>query len=185
MPTINRTTVDDVAAVMLRHSREWVTKKFGRRKRVTLLEILGNKDVSADDRILVACKLGVIPDRELRLFACRTAARLLRAIEKSGETVPKSWWNAIRVARRFANGKASKEELKDAYWAASLAANCAVKYAAYYAPDWAASWAAKHAAYSAAYSAAYYAADLAAYYANERRKQLADLRRVVKKLGGK
>ena len=181
MPTINRTTVDDVAAVTPCHSHEWVEKKFGRRKRVTLLEILGNEDVSAEDRIWVACKLGVIPDRELRLFACRTAARSLRAVEKAGGTVPRSWWNAIRVARRFANGKASKRELRAASrvvnWVANRAAYCAANWAtcraaycaAYYAADWAANW------------AAYCADD----YANERCKQLADLRRVVKKLGGK
>jgi len=181
MPTINRITVDDVAAITLCHSREWVKEKFGRRKHVTLLEILGNEDVSAEDRIWAACKLGVIPDRELRLFACRTAARSLRAVEKAGETVPKNQWNVIRVARRFANGRASKEELKEAYWAANYAVNWAIYSAAYRVADRAANWAAYYAANRAAYYAANWAADRAA----ERRTQLADLRRVVKKLGGK
>jgi len=174
MATINRIRIDDVAAITSCHSHEWVEEKFGRRKRVTLLEILGNKDVSADDRIWVACKLGVIPDRELRLFACRIAARSLRAVEKAGGTVPRSWWNAVRVARRFANGKASEEELGEE---ADYAVNCAAYWAIYYAANCADDWA----AYYAADSAAYYAADRA----DERRTQLADLRRVVKKLGGK
>ena len=177
MATINRIRIDDVAAITSCHSHEWVEEKFGRRKRATLLEILGNEDVSADDRIWVACKLGVIPGRELRLFACRIASRSLRAVEKAGGTVSKNQWNVIRVARRFANGKASKEELK----AASRAANRVAYYAAYWVANWATYWAADWAADWAANRAAYYAAD----WADERRKQLADLRRVVKKLGGK
>ena len=72
----------------------------------------------------------------LREFACWCAER---ALKRAKVTDPRSW-EAIRVARAFARGEATAEQLRDARNAA---------YAAAYAAD-----AADAAAYAAAYAAA-------------------------------
>jgi hypothetical protein len=89
-------------------------------------------------------KMEITPQRELRLFACRCA-------EQTKPTDPQSL-NAIAVARRFAMGESTREELSEAHAAAYAA------YAAHAAAAYAAAHAAAHAAHAAAYEAAAYAA---------------------------
>ena len=62
-------------------------------------------------------------DREIRLFACDCAERVLPIFEEKhpNDNRPR---NAIEVARRYANGEATKEEL-DAAWAAASAGSAA------------------------------------------------------------
>ncbi len=89
-------------------------------------------------------------DRTARLFACDCAARALRRIDSPD---PRSV-NAIRVARLYANGNATEEEL--------AAADNSANAAAWSARD--AAWSARAAALSAYYAAwsAYYAASWSA-----------------------
>ena len=72
-----------------------------------------------------------------RLFACDCAERALnRERERGGEPDPRSW-ESITVARRFARGEATQEELAAAWDAAWTAAWDAARAAA-----WTAAWAA-------------------------------------------
>lgn len=63
-------------------------------------------------------------DREIRLFACDCADRVLPMCEAKypDDTRPR---NAIEVARRYANGEATEQELAAAYDAAGAAARLA------------------------------------------------------------
>ena len=107
-------------------------------------------------RKLVARRLRIVErveawnDRTARLWACDVAERVLKHFEDRypEDTRPRE---AIEVARRFARGDATREELSAADRAA----------------DWAA-YSAAYSAYSAAYSAdrAAYSADSAAYSAD-------------------
>ena len=93
-------------------------------------------------------------ERTLRLFAADCAERVLSIFEARypNDARPR---HAIEVARLFADGKATREELS----AASYAASSAAFYAAY---SDAASYAASSAAFSSAYSDAASAAEEAA-----------------------
>lgn len=75
------------------------------------------KGVSSRRKLVQA----VIVERELRLFAADCAERGLKATKVTDERS----WNAIAVARRFANGEATADELaaaRDAAWDARAAA---------------------------------------------------------------
>ena len=110
------------------------------------LQIAPCKDISAEDRLWLLLREEIIPARELRLLACKWAERALRADRKAGREPDERSWNAVSVARRFANGKATSEELEAAREAAWLAA-------------WWAAWeAAREAAREAAWKAAWKAA---------------------------
>ena len=110
----------------------------------------GQKMVSATRTLLSARNV----ERELRLFACDCAERALRREREAGHEPDPRSWNAITVARRFAAGEATAEELA----AADAAARAD-------AAAWAAAWAAaaaRAAADAAAWAAAWAAADAAA-----------------------
>ena len=116
----------------------WVVEARGRIMR-------GNDKLVAPSMRLVEC-LGVTDASNLRLFACDVAEDTVSRIEffdpRSGD--------AITVARRFALGEATVDEL-DAAWAAARDA--------VWAAAWAAAWdAARYAARSAAWDATWYAA---------------------------
>ena len=66
--------------------------------------------------VWVACIKGVLTDKELRLFACFCARQNWHLL------IDERSRNAVEVAERFANGNATKEELKAAYAAATRAA---------------------------------------------------------------
>ena len=110
-----------------------------------------------------------LDESKLRLFACDCAEQALPLYERDypDDKRPRQ---AIAVARRFANGEATREELaaawdaaKAAAWAAAWAAGDAAKAAA-----WAAWDAAKAAAWAAARAAAL------AYQADKLREYLPD-----------
>ena len=96
-----------------------------------------------------------IDDKSLRLFACDVATSVLPLFEEQypDDLRPRQ---AIEVARRFANGDATQEELSaagDAAWSAARdAAGSAAGYAAQYAWSAAgdAAWSAARYAWSAA-----------------------------------
>ena len=114
-----------------------------------------------------------LDESKLRLFACDCAEQALPLYERDypDDKRPRQ---AIAVARRFANGEATREELaaawdaaKAAAWAAAWAAGDAAKAAAWAAGD-AAKAAARAAAWDAAMAAAwaYQAAKLREYFPN-------------------
>jgi len=96
-----------------------------------------NKQVSRKRKLITAKDAS----RELRLFACDCAERALKRAKMEGERS----WDAIRVARLYAEGKASDKELAAAKNAAWDAARDAA---------WGAAWdAARNAAWNAAWTA--------------------------------
>ena len=140
-----RYTVDDVMKWRPCYSRAKVKKLFGRRRSVTLVDMLSSGELSDHDAIWCACR--AMDDRQRRLFACDCADSVVRLTTDPRAAV------CIAVARRYADGLATSEELRTACAAADAAAACAAAYDAACA-----------AAYAAAYDAAY-AADAAAYAA--------------------
>jgi len=60
-------------------------------------------------------------DRTARLFACDCAARALRRERRAGREPDKRSWEALRVARLYAEGKATNQELIAAGVAAGYA----------------------------------------------------------------
>jgi len=129
----------------------------------------GKKIVAVDNKIVtnrvrLTRHIKTWNERAARLFACDCAARVLRFYE---EKYPedKRPREAIRMARKYANGKVSIEDLRAAYRAAYNAAYSAADSAAYSAAYSAADRAACRAAYRAAYRAADRAACSAAYRA--------------------
>ena len=111
--------------------------------------------ISCDNKVVVrkarlVRRIETWNDKNLRLFAAECAEHVLWIYEKPGGTsdAPK---NAILVAREFAHGRASKEELAAARAAAWAAARDAAWDAAR-AAAWAAAWdAARDAARDAAW----------------------------------
>ena len=64
-------------------------------------------------------------ERTARLFACDCAERALKRERKAGREPDERSWEAIRVARLFANGEtgyAARDAARDAAWAAARAA---------------------------------------------------------------
>jgi hypothetical protein len=115
-------------------------------------------DVRPGWRVWIATRYGVLDDRTLRLFACFCARQMWHLLtdERSRQ--------AVLVAERFAEGRATREELDaardaamDATWAAAGAAawNAArnAAWAAARNAAWNAVWAAAGAAAAAAQSA--------------------------------
>ncbi len=115
----------------------------------------GSDKIAGTTRTVVAMIDG---ETILREWACDCAERALnREREKGREPDPRSW-EAIAVARRYAKGEATKEELDAAWDAAKDAARDAAWAAAWDAAWAAARDAAKAAAKAAAWDAAWAAA---------------------------
>ena len=158
------------------YTRERVAKLYGRRKYLNALQIL-DLDIPAEDRIWAVCHEELVDPTTLRLFACREAELALNRVKRRGGKVDPRSREAIRVARRYARGQATDEELAAAEAAATAAAAGATwaAWAAWAAEaawaaaeaSWAAAWAAAWAAESAAMAAG--AAEAAAWAAQVRR----------------
>ena len=135
------------------------------------VEVRGDRIDQADKIVVAQARLVRRLDwseKSARLFAADCAEHVLPIFEKyhPKDTCPR---DAIAVARRFANGEATRDEL-DAAWAAARAAardaardaaGAAARDAAC-AAGWAAAWAAAGAAAGAAARAAAWAAGWAA-----------------------
>ena len=76
-----------------------------------------SKSVSRARKLINA----VDASRELRLFACDCAERAMTRANWKDERS----WNAIRVARLYAEGNATEQELKSAAWSAAWSAQLA------------------------------------------------------------
>lgn len=110
-------------------------------------------DIPKQDRCWALLHEEILPERDLRLLACRFAYGVLPLFEARfpGDERPRA---AIRVARRYALGLSSSDELRAAHDAAQDA-GCAAGYAAWAA---AAGYSDGYAAQAAAgYAAAGYA----------------------------
>ena len=106
-------------------------------------------DIKPEWRVWIATRDGVLDDRTLRLFGCWSVRKVWHLLTDERSR------NAVIVAERFADGKATEEELA----AARVAASAAVSGAAWAASD--ASDAARDAAGDAAGDAARGASDAA------------------------
>ena len=128
----------------------------------------GTKSVVSTARLLR--RLETWNPRTQRLFAADCAERALERERAAGREPHPDSWRAIAVARRYANSKATPQELAAAAAAAAYAAYAAT---AAYAAAYDAAHDAAHAAYDAAHDAraATYAATTAAAYAAERQWQ--------------
>jgi len=117
----------------------------GGRTEEATLTLLMDKRLKITERIWLAC--WAMDDRERRMFACACASRALDREEASGRVVDPRSREAVRVARRYADGRATSEELRsarDASMSASWSASCET-----------ATSAAMHSAMSAACEAVY------------------------------
>lgn len=90
---------------------------------MTPLEVLTRTDgawadVPAKDRLWTVCHDGVLPDRMFRLFACDCAERALLAERAAGREPDARSWESVEVARRYAEGKATFDDLSTAQVAA-------------------------------------------------------------------
>ena len=116
----------------------------------TIIDILDDKRIPLQDRLSVILRTDFVSEKLMRLFAV-WCARQVQHLMKDQRSI-----NALDVAEKFANGKVSKEELKDASAAARAAARAAT---------WAVSRdAARHAARYAAWAVSRDAARAAARY---------------------
>ncbi len=165
---MKRITVKDVMAAKpcWKYTEEIVEKLWKERETLTPQEI-AKLDIPAKDRLwaIITCCLN---DRQRRHFACDCAELSLSRIENPDSRSVE----AVRVARLYADGKTTDEQLTKARNAAYNAAYTVYNatYTVYNAAcdaAWSAACdAACDAAWSAAYYAAYYAAWKAAYSAS-------------------
>jgi hypothetical protein len=88
---------------------------------ITLIKFLQNEKIPPKDKVWVALHKEFFSDKELRLLACDIAERSLTQHRVTDDRS----WNAIKVSRSFANGKATKEELTFARFAAARATDAA------------------------------------------------------------
>jgi hypothetical protein len=85
----------------------------------TMAELWQRGDMRADWRVWIATRRGVIDDKTLRLFACWSVRQVWNLLTDERSR------NAIEVAERYAEGKATDEELATAQAAARAAAEAA------------------------------------------------------------
>jgi hypothetical protein len=146
------------------YPRSRVEELWAGRETLTAEEIAA-LDIRVEDRLwaIIACYLD---DRQRLLFACDCADQALRLVATPD---PRSV-EAVAVARLYAVGEATFEQLVDAMVSARYAANAATSSAfsvASSADVWDASSAASSAAFRAATSAALFTARAAAWDASE------------------
>jgi hypothetical protein len=110
----------------------------------TMSELWKRADITPEWRVWIATRDDVLTDRTLLLFACWCVRQVWHLLTDDRSR------SAIEVAERFADGKATAEEL-DAAFAAAWAAASDAGYAA--SADWAADIAAAKAAWAASAAA--------------------------------
>ena len=127
-----------------------------------LVELCGDR-IDDTDKSCAAerkCLAKIDATKILRLFACWCAEQALRAERKAGREPDMRSWKSVRVARRFACGSATTDELAAAN-AAANAATCATANANAWAAANAAGWATAKDAMGAAWAAVNAAANAA------------------------
>lgn len=119
-------------------------------------DVLGDGGIPASDRAWLG--IALLGERDRRLFACDCAERQLERERAAGREPDARSWAAVEVARRYARGEATSEELSAAgasAWDAASDAWAAAGAAAWAA--WAAARDAARDAWAAAGDAAWYA----------------------------
>ena len=118
---------------------------FVSRVRLEGTVVVGDDKACATRRVRLAGPVDA--SRELRLFAADCAEHVLPIFEKEypGDDRPRK---AIEVARRFAEGEASPEELRDARDSAADSVSESAADSVVWAAAWAAAWAASGAAWA-------------------------------------
>ena len=84
---------------------------------------LRDSRVPTEDRVWLG--IALLDDPRRRLFACDCAERALGRERDAGHELDPRSWAAVEVARRYARGEATDEELaaaRDSAWAAARAA---------------------------------------------------------------
>jgi hypothetical protein len=127
--------------------KEWAVATGAR----DMAALWARTDMQPEWRLWIATRPGLLDDRTLRLFACWSVRQVWHLL------TDKRSRNAVEIAERYANGKATAEELEAARAAAWAAAWAAAGEAAGEAA-WAAGAAARAAAREAAGKAAWAAA---------------------------
>jgi hypothetical protein len=126
----------------------------------TILDLMQHPDIPAKDKVWAFTREGIVDDKTLRLFAVACARRVQNLMQDKRSI------NALDVAERYANGKATEDELaaaSDAAWAAASDAAWPTARDAAMDSAWAAAWsAARDAAWAAVRDAARDAARYAA-----------------------
>ncbi len=124
---MNKATVEQVLSwhPCEDYTKERIEKLWDGREALSGLEIL-DLDISVEDRFWALFRNHFFSDRELRLMACDFAESVLYLYTGDSDA-PKE---AIRIARLFAEGKATREELDAAYVAADADAAWAAADAA-------------------------------------------------------
>jgi hypothetical protein len=112
----------------------------------TILDLMQHPEIPAKDKVWAFTREGIVNDKTLRLFAVG-CARKVQHLMKDQRSI-----DALDVAERYANGNATKDELKWAWeatraatWTAAGDAARAAAWAATENAALAATWAAKRA----------------------------------------
>ena len=121
------------------YTPEQIDELWGKREIVTAQEI-ATAPIPAEDRLWVLIRM--LPAREQRLFACDCAERALPIFERANpdDHRPRE---AIEVARRYAMGTATIDDLHAAKQAAAAAARVAARVAVWETARvavWVAAW---------------------------------------------
>ena len=127
-----KATIEDLISWKPCYSEAQVRALAGDVTEFTALDVLKRDDIPAQDRLWVVLRTQLIDGRMLRIFACDCAERALPKFEQAYPE-DKRPRHAIEVARRYADGKSTDEELVSARAAADAAADAA--YAARAAAD--------------------------------------------------
>ncbi len=113
MTNLKQYTVDDVMAWEPCYDRERVEKLFGKRQTLTIVDALKMKRLKASDKIWLATREGVLPDRLLHEFVCWCADQELLPDARS--------WAAVEAKRKWLNGEIDAKQLAAARAAARAA----------------------------------------------------------------
>jgi len=154
-----------------KYSEEVIRQLFGRRKSVTVDDVLRAK-IPPADRLWVVLREELVSAKTLQLFACACAERALKRERKVGREPNTRSWEVVATARRYVMGKARAAELSAAREAAWEAACSAARAAA---------CSAARAADRKADRAADRKADRAAAREDELRWQVTSLLRLIRK----
>ncbi len=122
---MTRTTVDIMLVLKFNpcYRTTDLLKMSGGRLRMKVVDVMHMDNVRNADKLWLVLRYQFLTRQQLRLLACDFAER---ALDRIDEPDPRSF-EAIRVARLFAVGQASSEELAAAAYAAAADA---VAYAA-------------------------------------------------------
>lgn len=103
-------TVDNILSKYHYCTREWLEPLIGAGKTAQEISELEIPDGQRIELLTRVC----MDEQQLRMFVCRVAERFLLAERACRREPDAASWAAIEVSRRFANGKATKEELNAA-----------------------------------------------------------------------